>query len=65
MLENLPAIGEFIGSYGFPMVMCLIMFWYMNKEREDHKAEVTAMTEAINNNTVALEAIKDKLAVNG
>ena len=64
-MENLTIIGEFIGSYGFPMVMCLIMFWYMNKERDDHKAEVTAMTDAINNNTIALEAIKDKLDTNG
>lgn len=64
MLENLSAIGDFISSYGFPIVMCAAMFWYMNKEREDHKTEVAGITQAINNNTAVLEVIKDRLGVN-
>lgn len=63
-MEELNLIGQFISSYGFPIVMCIIMFWYMNKEREDHKQEVSSMTQAINNNTAVLEVIKDKLSVN-
>lgn len=62
-MEELNLIGQFISSYGFPIVMCIIMFWYMNKEREDHKQEVSSMTQAINNNTAVLEVIKDKLSV--
>lgn len=60
-METLNVIGQFISSYGFPIVACVAMFWYMNKEREDHKKEVDAMTEAINNNTTVLTRILDKL----
>ena len=63
MVENLNLIGSFISSYGFPIVMCLIMFWYMNKERDDHKQEMDAVTNALNNNTAVLEVIKEKLNV--
>lgn len=60
-METMQIIGNFISSYGFPIVACGAMFWYMNKEREDHKKEVENMTEAINNNTTALTRIMDKL----
>lgn len=60
-VEIMNAIGQFISSYGFPIVACCVMFWYMNKEREDHKKEVAEMTQAINNNTTVLERLMDKL----
>ena len=58
---ELEAVGQFISSYGFPVVACFAMFWYMNKEREDHKVEVEGMTQAINNNTTVLTRILDRL----
>ena len=33
----------------------------LEKEREEHKVEMAKITEAINNNTLALEALKGKL----
>ena len=33
----------------------------LNKEREEHKQEMQKVTEAIVNNTMALEALKTKL----
>ena len=64
-MEHLPIIGEFISSYGFPMVMCLLMFWYMNAEKDAHKEEMNTITQALNNNTAVLEVIRDKLDANG
>ena len=60
-VEVINTAGQFISSYGFPIVACCTMFWYMNKEREDHKKEVAEMTQAINNNTTVLERLMDKL----
>lgn len=64
-MEQLTLIGEFISSYGFPMLMCLLMFWYMNAEKDSHKEEMNAITQALNNNTAVLEVIRDKLDTNG
>lgn len=61
-----------IGQYAFPIVMCVAMGWYV-KYREDkhseeistinrdHKEEVSKMTEALNNNTLALTQLADYL----
>ena len=51
---ELPAIVELIGSIGFPIVMCLILLQYMEKQNEKHDKEVHELTETINNNTKIL-----------
>lgn len=58
---DLQAITSIIGSLGFPIAACIACFSMLNKEREEHKAEMQKVTEAINNNTLALEALKGKL----
>ena len=47
-------IVTLIQSVGFPIVMCGALFWYMIKQREQHKQETDKMTEALNNNTTIL-----------
>lgn len=56
-------ITTLISNIGFPIVCVIAMFAMWNKEREDHKEEVTKMTEAVNNNTTVLEKILTKLGV--
>ena len=51
---ELPTIIELIGSIGFPIVMCLILLQYMDKQNEKHDKEVHELTETINNNTKIL-----------
>ena len=50
-----------ISTVGFPIVVAAAMFWKMNKQDEDHKQEMNKITEAINNNTIALTKLLDKL----
>lgn len=50
-----------ISTVGFPIVMCGALFWYMINQRDVHKEEISKMTEAINNNTLALQKLLDKL----
>lgn len=61
-----------VGSLGFPIVACLGMGWFFNKTNENyrsdikesnqlHKQEIDNMTEAINNNTIVLNKLIDKL----
>lgn len=57
------SIVQAIGTLGFPICMCLVMFYYMTKQTETHKEEVAKMTEALNNNTIALNRLEMKIGV--
>ena len=62
---DMNTLVKLIGSLGFPIAACIAMFWTLNKEREERIAEMQKFTEAINNNTIALEALKGKLDRDG
>lgn len=55
---DIGVITQLIGSLGFPIACVIAMFFFWNKEREDHKSEMQRMTEAVNNNTLALIKIE-------
>ena len=58
---DIQTILQAISTVGFPIVVAAAMFWKMNKQDEDHKAEMGKVTEAINNNTLALQRLVDKI----
>lgn len=72
---DMSAISELISSVGFPIV-CFIMCGYYVKYREDknddkydklnaqHDEEMKQIVSALNNNTIALQKLTDKLEVN-
>ena len=55
------AITTLITSVGFPIVVCLICFWYIKTTTETHKDEVRQLTEAIQNNTLVMQQLVDKM----
>lgn len=55
------AIIQLIGSLGFPVAMCILIFWYLMKETEAHKEEVNMLRDVIAKNTEALIELKDQL----
>ena len=61
-----------VTSLGFPIVCCGAIMYYVkyitDKNREDvtklnndHKEEMAQITQALNNNTIALQKLCDKL----
>lgn len=54
-------IIQLVGSLGFPIVMCGALFWRMVKSDEQHKVEMDKLSEALNNNTIALTKLSDNL----
>ena len=55
-------ITTLIGSVGFPIVACIAMGWYVKYQTDqNNKEEVQKMTEAINNNTIAMQKLVDKI----
>lgn len=55
------SISSLITSIGFPIVMCLLMFKYMQTESENHKAEVDSLKESLKENTVVLTDLKSMI----
>lgn len=47
-----------ISTYGFPIVACVVMFKYLEQERETHKAELESVTKALNENTRIISELK-------
>lgn len=58
---DIQAITTMIGSLGFPIVMCLLLFWYMREQLEDHKAETDALKDAINELKIAITTLTERL----
>ena len=54
-------IVKFIQNVGFPIACVVAMFWMWDRERQEHKNEAEKWTEAINNNTLIMQRLLDKL----
>lgn len=63
---------QMISTLGFPIVACIGLGWYVkyqtdennkrvDKMQDEHKEEIQKVTEALNNNTLALQRLVDKL----
>lgn len=55
------AIAQLVGSLGFPIVACVMLYVRMEKQDENHKAEVSELTKAIQNNTLVMQKLIDRL----
>lgn len=69
---DVQSVLQAITTVGFPIVCCCGMGWYVkyttDKNREEiaklneqHNKEMSEVTQAINNNTLALQKLCDKL----
>lgn len=48
-----------ISTLGFPIVVCAALFWYINKQNENHKEEITALRSTIEENTNIIHEVKE------
>ena len=54
-------IGELlsvISTVGFPIAFCLLLFWYLREETNNHKSEVSDLKDVINKNNEILAGLK-------
>lgn len=61
-MEYLQMVTTAIGSLGFPIVMCLMLFKRMSEQDEQHKEEMSKLNESLNNNTIAITQLTDRLS---
>lgn len=58
---DINAIADLITTIGFPIAVCLICFWYIAKKDAIHREETNKLAEALNNNTLVMQQLVDKL----
>lgn len=71
-MDDINMITTIITTVGFPIVACGAMGWYVKyisdrhsqevqQLNEQHQEEMKQVTEALNNNTLALQKLCDKI----
>ena len=73
---NMGDISQLISSIGVPIAMCVLMCYYIkytqdnyrtdiNSLNEKHKEETTNLIQAINNNTLVIKELSERLNSEG
>ena len=55
------SIVTIVSQVGFPIAMCLVMAWYVKYTNDQHKEEIGKITEALNNNTLAVQKLCERM----
>ena len=55
------SIVTVVSQVGFPIAMCLVMAWYIKYTNDQHKEEIDKITEALNNNTLAVQKLCERM----
>ena len=50
-----------ISTVGFPIFMCILIFYYMEKESESHKQEVDGLKEVLTDLKISITKLTDKI----
>ena len=58
---DLNGIAQMIQTVGFPIAMCLALAWYVKYQQDENKKTLENLTTVLNNNTIALTKISEKL----
>lgn len=69
---NMGEISQLISSIGFPIAMCVLMCYYIkytqdnyrtdiNNLNEKHKEESSKLVQAINNNTLVIKELSERM----
>lgn len=52
---------QIIGSLGFPIAACIGISWYVVKIQKQNNDTISKMSDALNNNTIALTKLAEKI----
>ena len=56
-------ISSLIGTLGFPVVACLGLFWFLNKQEERRTEEIHQLQLTLAENTAILSSLKELIQV--
>lgn len=58
---DISAIVSSVSNIGFPAVMCMVLFWYMEKQNDRHDNTINKLSESLDANTKILRRIMIEL----
>lgn len=61
MQEFVDIAIQLINGVGFPIACTIALFYTQNSERKQHKDEAEGFVKAIQNNTIAITRLVDKI----
>ena len=56
-------IVTIITNLGFPIAVCVMLMWYIRELTNKHQTETKEFTQALNQNTLVLQKLCDKLGI--
>lgn len=60
---GIESITTLVSSVGFPICCCLGLGWYVKYVTDTHKEEISTITTALNNNTLVLTKLCERMGV--
>lgn len=58
---DMGTINSLIGSLGFPIAACIYMAWSNQKLQQQHKEEAESLRKVVEQNTLTVQKLVDKL----
>ena len=69
---DIQGVSSIVGTLGFPIACCVYMMYYVREQQQENRKQIEdlndkydenikTLTETINNNTLALQKLSDKL----
>lgn len=58
---DVTGVSTLIGSLGFPIAACIGIGWYFVKVQTQNNATIEKLSDALNNNTIALTKLAEKI----
>lgn len=58
---DITIVTQLVSTVGFPIAMCALMAYYIKYTQDRHREEINSIREALNNNTIVLQKLVDKL----
>lgn len=62
---DINTMSQIIGSIGFPIAAFLLIFREMQKQSERHENEMAQVSEVLNQNTLAINTLCERLQNRG
>jgi preprotein translocase subunit YajC len=58
---DINGVSQIISNLGFPIAVCVALFWYLMRENDAHKEETEKLREALENNTLIITKLYERL----
>ena len=62
-MSDYTLLEQMITSLGFPIIACIALFWFINKQEERRREEIDSLRETLSENSSILSSLKELIQV--